>query len=290
MKSDFVVNVRIHAQSEVPGSFREPDLKHRITLADPTACFRYEITVEDPNHGESGRNEEYRPETSFGIRRDETRSSKNREHEQSSTGQEAGGGGQDSTEGNSVQKRIEELQKRAEQEAHFSSKSAKEDTDGLRVGLATKMIGEASKRLEAGQYGGKEAAVKADSRKDDLEQGIGRLKIQNQGSGSDYDKAGQSSSNVDSGRGSAVYSSGRRPPPDDQTLAQGKTSRICNADVSRLLLPAACRFTKVIDTILSGRDIVFHVTPSLSPVPCLLLAFSRTFQISIGSLFAYIIL
>lgn len=191
-------------------------------------CFRYEITVEDRSQGESGRNgsqrnEEYRPETSFGIRRDETRTSK-RDHEQSSSGQEGGGGGQDSTEGNSVQKRIEELQKRAEQEGgHFSSKSAKEDAEGLRVGLATKMIGEASKRLEAGQYGGKEVAVKADSRKDDLEQGIGRLKIQNQGSGSDYDKAGQSSSNVDSGRGSAVYSSGRRPPPDDQTLAQGES-------------------------------------------------------------------
>lgn len=184
--------------------------------------FRYEIMVEDRNQCEPGRNglqrnEEYRPETSFGIRRDETRASK-REQEQGSSGQE---GSQDSTEGNSVQKKIEELQKRAEQEGHFNSKSLKDDADGLRVGLATKMIGEASKRLDGGQYSGKESVVKSD-RKDDLEQGIGRLKIQNQGSGSDYDKAGQSSSNVDSGRGSAVYSSGRRPPPDDQTLAQGK--------------------------------------------------------------------
>lgn len=195
--------------------------------------------MEDRNQGESGRNgsqrnEEYRPETSFGIRRDETARASKREHEQSSSGQE--GGGQDSAEGNSVQKRIEELQKRAEQEGgHFSCKSAKEDADGLRVGLATKMIGEASKRLEGGQYGGgKEAVVKADSRKDDLEQGIGRLKIQNQGSGSDYDKAGQSSSNVDSGRGSAVYSSGRRPPPDDQTLAQGERHLDCNGHSSVL--------------------------------------------------------
>lgn len=183
--------------------------------------FRYEITVEDRSQCESGRNglqrnEEYRPETSFGIRRDETRTSK-REQEQGSSGQE---GGQDSVEGNSVQKRIEELQKRAEQEGHFNSKPLKDEADGLRVGLATKMIGE-TKRLDGGQYNGKEPVVKLD-RKDDLEQGIGRLKIQNQGSGSDYDKAGQSSSNVDSGRGSAVYSSGRRPPPDDQTLAQGK--------------------------------------------------------------------
>lgn len=184
--------------------------------------FRYEITVEDRNQGEtpgrnsSQRNEEYRPETSFGIRRDETRASK-KEQEQGSSSQE----GSQNTEGNSVQKRIEELQKRAEQESHFNSKPAS-DADGLRVGFATKMIGEASKRLEGGQYSGKETAMKSDSRKDDLEQGIGRLKIQNQGSGSDYDKAGQSSSNVDSGRGSAIYSSGRRPPPDDQTLAQGK--------------------------------------------------------------------
>lgn len=185
--------------------------------------FRYEITVEDRNQGEtsgrsgSQRNEEYRPETSFGIRRDETRISK-KEQEQGSSSQE---GSQNTAEGNSVQKRIEELQKRAEQEGHFNSKLTS-DADGLRVGFATKMIGEASKRLEGGQYSGKETAMKSDSRKDDLEQGIGRLKIQNQGSGSDYDKAGQSSSNVDSGRGSAIYSSGRRPPPDDQTLAQGK--------------------------------------------------------------------
>lgn len=185
--------------------------------------FRYEITVEDRNQVESGRNglqrnEEYRPETSFGIRRDETRTSK-REQEQGSPGQE---GGQDTAEGNLVQKRVEELQKRAEQEGHFNSKPTKDDTDSLRIGLATKMIGEATKRLESGQYSGKEPVIKSESRKDDLEQGIGRLKIQNQGSGSDYDKAGQSSSNVDSGRGSAVYSSGRRPPPDDQTLSQGE--------------------------------------------------------------------
>jgi hypothetical protein len=165
------------------------------------------------------RNEEYRPDAGFGIRRDENSRSSKREQEQGSSNQE---GGQDLTEGSSVQKRIEELQKRAEQEGHFNCKPKDDGADGLRVGLATKMIGEASKRLEAGQYSAKETVMKSDSRKDDLEQGIGRLKIQNQGSGSDYDKAGQSSSNVDSGRGSAVYSSGRRPPPDDQTLAQGE--------------------------------------------------------------------
>lgn len=124
-----------------------------------------------------------------------------------------------------MQKRIEEIQKRTEQQdVHLGTKSPKDDADGSRVGLATKMIGETAKRFEVGQYNGKESVVKSDNRKDDLEHGISRMKIQNQGSGSDYDKAGQSSSNVDSGRGSAVYSSGRRPPPEDHNLTQGWNS------------------------------------------------------------------
>ncbi|XP_024881293.1 uncharacterized protein LOC112460710 isoform X3 [Temnothorax curvispinosus] len=245
---------------------KNPTENMKNLTVDPLDKERYEITVEDRSQCEPGRNglqrnEEYRPETSFGIRRDETRSSK-REQEQGSSGQE---GGQDTTEGNSVQKRIEELQKRAEQEGHFNSKPLKDDADGLRVGLATKMIGEASKRLDGGgQYSGKEPVVKSD-RKDDLEQGIGRLKIQNQGSGSDYDKAGQSSSNVDSGRGSAVYSSGRRPPPDDQTLAQVQDSEWVDIVESELR------------SILEPRDVpamahstlsesVSSVTPPLPPL------------------------
>ncbi|XP_025159075.1 uncharacterized protein LOC105187047 isoform X2 [Harpegnathos saltator] len=266
-------------ERNVEASSKNPAENLKNLTVDPLDKERYEITVEDRNQDETGRNgsqrnDEYRPETSFGIRRDETRTSK-REHEQSSSGQEGagggggggGGGGQDLVEGNSVQKRIEELQKRAEQEGgHFGSKSAKEtDADGLRIGLATKMIGEASKRLEGGQYGGKETAVKADSRKDDLERGIGRLKIQNQGSGSDYDKTGQSSSNVDSGRGSAVYSSGRRPPPDDQTLAQVQDSEWVDIVESELR------------SILEPRDVpamahstlsesVSSVTPPLPPL------------------------
>ncbi|XP_071640740.1 uncharacterized protein [Temnothorax longispinosus] len=245
---------------------KNPTENMKNLTVDPLDKERYEITVEDrsqcePERNGLQRNEEYRPETSFGIRRDETRSSK-REQEQGSSGQE---GGQDTTEGNSVQKRIEELQKRAEQEGHFNSKPLKDDADGLRVGLATKMIGEASKRLDGGgQYSGKEPVVKSD-RKDDLEQGIGRLKIQNQGSGSDYDKAGQSSSNVDSGRGSAVYSSGRRPPPDDQTLAQVQDSEWVDIVESELR------------SILEPRDVpamahstlsesVSSVTPPLPPL------------------------
>ncbi|XP_050447322.1 uncharacterized protein LOC126849485 isoform X2 [Cataglyphis hispanica] len=246
---------------------KNPAENMKNLAVDPLDKERYEITVEDRNQGEtpgrngSQRNEEYRPETSFGIRRDETRASK-KEQEQGSSGQEAG---ENTAEGNSVQKRIEELQKRAEQEGHFNSKPAS-DADGLRVGLATKMIGEASKRLEGGQYPGKETVVKsANSRKDDLEQGIGRLKIQNQGSGSDYDKAGQSSSNVDSGRGSAIYSSGRRPPPDDHTLAQVQDSEWVDIVESELR------------SILEPRDVpamahstlsesVSSVTPPLPPL------------------------
>ncbi|EGI62596.1 hypothetical protein G5I_09070 [Acromyrmex echinatior] len=243
---------------------KNPGENMKNLTVDPLDKERYEITVEDRSQCESGRNglqrnEEYRPETSFGIRRDETRTSK-REQEQGS-GQE---GGQNSIEGNSVQKRIEELQKRTEQESHLNSKPPKDDADGLRVGLATKMIGETSKRLDSGQYSGKESVVKSD-RKDDLEQGIGRLKIQNQGSGSDYDKAGQSSSNVDSGRGSAVYSSGRRPPPDDQTLAQAQDSEWVDIVESELR------------SILEPRDVpamahstlsesVSSVTPPLPPL------------------------
>ncbi|XP_076279161.1 uncharacterized protein LOC143208573 isoform X2 [Lasioglossum baleicum] len=171
---------------------------------------RYEITVE--NHGEfsrndSQRNDEYRPETRFGIRRDEAIRCSKREPE--------GVSGQESqeSEGTSVQKRIEELQKRVE-ENHYSPKVSKENAEDAARNLSTsKISSEGSKR---DQYA-KDTTVKSDCKKDDLEHGIGRLKIQNQGSGSDYDKAGQSSSNVDSGRGSAVYSSGRRPPPEHQT-------------------------------------------------------------------------
>ncbi|KAL0123568.1 hypothetical protein PUN28_005824 [Cardiocondyla obscurior] len=243
---------------------KNPAENMKNLTVDPLDKERYEITVEDRSQCEPGRNglqrnEEYRPETSFGIRKDETRASK-RDQEQGSA-QEMG---QDTMEGNSVQKRIEELQKRVEQDGHFNSKLPKDDADGLRVGLATKMISEASKKLDGGQYSGKEPAMKSD-RKDDLEQGIGRLKIQNQGSGSDYDKAGQSSSNVDSGRGSAVYSSGRRPPPDDQTLAQVQDSEWVDIVESELR------------SILEPRDVpamahstlsesVSSVTPPLPPL------------------------
>ncbi|XP_017794411.1 PREDICTED: uncharacterized protein LOC108575982 [Habropoda laboriosa] len=203
---------RINEQS------RNPIDAMKALTVDPLDKERYEITVEDRGTGEfrrsdSQRKDEYRPETSFGIRRDDTVRCSKREQEQ------IGVPGQDSqdSEGTSVQKRIEELQKRAE-ENHYNVKVSKDsvEADVVRSSCGSKIgNGEGSKRLE-NQYA-KDSIVKSEARKDELEHGIGRLKIQNQGSGSDYDKAGQSSSNVDSGRGSAVYSSGRRPPPEDQT-------------------------------------------------------------------------
>nr|XP_003706759.2 PREDICTED: uncharacterized protein LOC100877788 isoform X5 [Megachile rotundata] len=186
---------------------RNPDTMKTLTV-DPLDKERYEITVEDRGLGEFGRTDsqrkdEYRPETSFGIRRDDAVRCSKRE-------QEAPAQENQESEATSVQKRIEELQKRAE-ESHYGAKVSKEgDVDGARNCL--KSVD--TKRNES-QY--PKEPGKTEARKDELEHGIGRLKIQNQGSGSDYDKAGQSSSNVDSGRGSAVYSSGRRPPPEDQT-------------------------------------------------------------------------
>nr|XP_031836114.1 uncharacterized protein LOC116428531 [Nomia melanderi] len=184
---------------------------------DPLDKEKYEITVENHGPGEFGRTDsqrkdEYRPETRFGIRRDEAIRCSKREPEQVSVS------GQDSqeSEGTSVQKRIEELQKRVE-ENHYGSKVSKDNGDADARSSSVSKIGngDGSKRIE-NQYA-KDSVAKSESKKDELEHGIGRLKIQNQGSGSDYDKAGQSSSNVDSGRGSAVYSSGRRPLPEHQT-------------------------------------------------------------------------
>ncbi|XP_076240975.1 uncharacterized protein LOC143183336 [Calliopsis andreniformis] len=194
---------------------RNPVETMKTLTVDPVDKERYEITVENHGPGEFGdsqRKDEHRPETSFGIRRDEPIRCSKRDQEQVGV---SGPENQES-EGASVQKRIEEIQKRAE-ESHYSPKASKEhaEADAARSSSGSKIgNSDGSKRAE-NQYA--KDFGKSESRKDELEHGIGRLKIQNQGSGSDYDKAGQSSSNVDSGRGSAVYSSGRRPPPEDQT-------------------------------------------------------------------------
>ncbi|KAG7198059.1 hypothetical protein KM043_018229 [Ampulex compressa] len=221
---------------------------------DPPDKERYEITVEDHGQefGRSGseKKEEYRPETSFGIRREENgrSSKKEQEFQQAQEGQDSDG---------SVQRRIEELQKKSEETGYGTSKLSKE-LEETRNGGKSK---EAGKRLEQGQF----KDCKQECRKDELEHGIAKLKIQNQGSGSDYDKAGQSSSNVDSGRGSAVYSSGRHPPPEDLNLTQVQDSEWVDIVESELR------------SILEPRDVpvmahstlsesVSSVTPPLPPL------------------------
>ncbi|XP_015587077.1 uncharacterized protein LOC107263917 isoform X3 [Cephus cinctus] len=215
---------------------------------------KYEITVEDRQaefaRNGSQRKEEYRPETSFGIRREELRASK---RDQDYV--------EESKDSSAVQKRVEELQKRGE--TSYSPKLSKESLDNDIVRNTTHNT---SKRIDDKRPEAvKENPIKGDTRRDDLDQGMSRLKIQNQGSGSDYDKAGQSSSNVDSGRGSAVYSSGRRPPPEDQGLPQGQDSEWVDIVESELR------------SILEPRDVpamahstlsesVSSVTPPLPPL------------------------
>lgn len=74
------------------------------------------------------------------------------------------------------------------------------------------LTGTPRKRLE-GEIGKIEGVYNVGQRSKVENEDVKNLRKHNTGSGtsSDYDKAGQSSSNADSGRGSAAYSSGRRP-------------------------------------------------------------------------------
>ncbi|XP_043476542.1 uncharacterized protein LOC122507743 isoform X2 [Leptopilina heterotoma] len=236
---------------------------------DPLDKEKYEITVEEHqmDFGRSGsqRKDEYRPETSFGIRREEGRTSKRGEHDHQNNQKDPS---QNTNQTLSVQKRIEELQKKNEQDGIYTAKPSKDvssENEEIRNNSGQKL--EMSKRLENSQItNNKENYFKNDTKsKDDIEQGLARMKIQGQGSGSDYDKAGQSSSNVDSGRGSAVYSSGRRPPPENQGHAQGQDSEWVDIVESELR------------SILEPRDVpamahstlsesVSSVTPPLPPL------------------------
>ncbi|XP_043284093.1 PH domain-containing protein DDB_G0275795-like isoform X2 [Venturia canescens] len=246
---------------------------------DSMSKERYEITVEErpPEFGRKGsqsqHNEDVRPETSFGIRRDEARSSKR----DLSAGEYIQAEGAPETKDlNGVQRKIEEIQKRNDHESSYGQKIAKEsnELDNSRVlgqknlgqvNEAAKKIEESARRLENTAFQERNGPAKIDTRKDDLEHGMSRLKLQNQGSGSDYDKAGQSSSNVDSGRGSAVYSSGRRPAPEDQSHPPGQDSEWVDIVESELR------------SILEPRDVpamahstlsesVSSVTPPLPPL------------------------
>lgn len=198
---------------------------------------KYEITVEErhgQSQGEFGRSgsqrkDEYnRPETSFGVRREELRNStRETDYDDVKDGKETA---------SIMPKRVEELQKCGEIDNNYSPSPLKKTNDSetpkncqskrvagdvYQTTDNLKRLEDSARKSEVDHYSGQDLPAKSEPRKDDLEQGINRLKIHNQGSGSDYDKAGQSSSNVDSGRGSAVYSSGRRPPPEDQILVQG---------------------------------------------------------------------
>ncbi|XP_046432649.1 uncharacterized protein LOC124185689 isoform X1 [Neodiprion fabricii] len=242
---------------------------------------KYEITVEERQNqgqGEFGRSgsqrkDEYnRPETSFGVRREEMRNSV-RETDYGEV--------KESKEGSMMPKRVEELQKRSEiddyspnsrkkineSEASKNTQQTKRVSgDAYHMTETLKRLEDATRKSDVEQYSAQELTAKSDGRKDEqLEQGMNRLKIHNQGSGSDYDKAGQSSSNVDSGRGSAVYSSGRRPPPEDQILIQGQDSEWVDIVESELR------------SILEPRDVpamahstlsesVSSVTPPLPPL------------------------
>lgn len=74
------------------------------------------------------------------------------------------------------------------------------------------LTGSPRKRLE-GEIGKIEGVYNVGQRTKVENEDVRNIRKHNTGSGasSDYDKAGQSSSNADSGRGSAAYSSGRRP-------------------------------------------------------------------------------
>ncbi|KAI4463465.1 hypothetical protein MML48_4g00015626 [Holotrichia oblita] len=78
--------------------------------------------------------------------------------------------------------------------------------------LTPALSGTPRKRLE-GEIGKIEGVYNVGQRGKNESEDVRNLRKQNAGSGasSDYDKPGQSSSNADSGRGSAAYSSGRRP-------------------------------------------------------------------------------
>ncbi|KAK0082077.1 hypothetical protein PV325_011120 [Microctonus aethiopoides] len=182
----------------------------------------YEITVEnrkqqqeyDRNENSRRKDDELRPETSFGNRRDNDMGMVGKKDSQlvnSELCQDIGGELNSKDQNN--QRRIDESQIKDDSLNKVIDNNDYTRKDNVsQLHETTKRIEETTRRLEI-NYQSRESK---DGRRDDIDNGISRLKIQNQGSGSDYDKAGQSSSNVDSGRGSAVYSSGRRPPPEDQ--------------------------------------------------------------------------
>lgn len=109
----------------------------------------------------------------------------------------------------SKEKRLEETQNLAEGTGETAPTHENGYKDDVKVTEA--LTGTPRKRLE-GEIGKIEGVYNVGQRTKIENEDVRNLRKHNTGSGasSDYDKPGQSSSNADSGRGSAAYSSGRR--------------------------------------------------------------------------------
>ncbi|XP_057332353.1 transcription factor mef2A isoform X1 [Microplitis mediator] len=216
---------------------------------------KYEITVEgrgqefaddkNDNAQRRAQNGDFRPDTSFGNRRDDVRCSK-KDSDKYNQEQELSANDKNELGHNKVQ---EPAAKRED----FSESNGKD--------------GKKNAQLKPEERKSAEDKKTSELKKEDLENGMMRLKINhNQGSGSDYDKPGQSSSNVDSGRGSAVYSSGRRPPPVDQNHGQNRDSEwvdIVESELRSILEPSRDIPAMAHSTL---SESVSSVTPPLPPL------------------------
>ncbi|XP_034943373.1 myb-like protein P isoform X2 [Chelonus insularis] len=238
------------------------------------ATEKYEITVEeritqefvsDKNQEENHQrlNQDFRPDTSLDNRKDEMMylDSNNKElHVQKLSDQEH----MDSLEKKDLKApssgRIIEDEKKDERSKEMISDSADVNNKKTNVG----QVHEITKKMEEINY--QQTRDCKEIKREDLEHRMARMKIQNQGSGSDYDKPGQSSSNVDSGRGSAVYSSGRRPPLVDQNHQQARDTEwvdIVESELRSILEPSRDISAMAHSTL---SESVSSVTPPLPPL------------------------
>jgi hypothetical protein len=190
---------------------------------------KFQVSHFSRNNSKKMTMNEHRPETSVGIYSQETRLSSGKDYLR-----DLAPDTQEST-GTSIKKRIEELHVKNENESCQDPRTTYKNImkiDGQKWEEKSQTIENIKKPLmgvEESNTAKRELTIQLNSNnkesqssqnKDGVEHGIAKLKV-HPGSGSDYDKAGQSSSNVDSGRGSAVYSSGRRLPVEDLNNPQG---------------------------------------------------------------------
>lgn len=112
----------------------------------------------------------------------------------------------------------------------MESSNMDSNTSREKDSLAEVLQGTPRKKLE-GEIGKIEGVYNVGQRsKPEEEQKNIKRNAASSGASSDYDKTGQSSSNVDSGRGSAAYSSGRRPTDINSDI--GEISRNTYKDIS----------------------------------------------------------